>query len=761
MLGLVLGVAFNGLVWFDRDILQSLPEDLSLYRAWRPLTSCRVFDGGDRLIDEFYVERRVWVDLDDLPPHVWQSFVVAEDRRFFEHPGFDLAGIARAVVINLQSGTSSQGASTLTQQLVKNLMVGKERSYRRKLKEAVLAYRLEQELDKRAILELYLNYIALGAGNYGVEAASQTYFGISARDLDPGQAAMLAGLVPAPSRYSPRTAPETAAQRRRLVLRGMVEEGLLTGEQAESYLDDPVMIPRETLPRAAEELAYVTQVRREVRRLFGDTAPFEDGLQVHVALDPELQAVAYRAVRQALRDHGERQGRLHSLDHTATPEAFLAKGKGLTRGEDGALAAPVVGQCFEVMVPEDRSLDRLQAGSFTFSLRAEDRGAGVASPSRGPVPLSSRAAAHDVLTACLQEDGRVRLPDRPWAEGGAVVLENDTGRVLALVGGWDVGLEGFVRATQARRQPGSSFKPYVYATALLGGHSQLDVVLDGPLSLAGGSGAWSPKNYGGGYAGPMTLRRALTTSTNTVAVRLILEAGSIQVANLAARMGVRTPIRHDPTIALGSSEVTPMDQALGYATIARGGVRTEPVYIDRLTDVHGIQSLAGDTLQVDEDQVTLPGGPGTRALPPGVSYELADMMRQVVRSGTARRAYQQGLDRAGKTGTTNDCVDAWFVGFTPAHTVAVWIGTDGVTTLGDRETGGKTALPAWVTIADALGPVQGERLPVPPEAIFVQVEGDWVALDRGTVPDRLLAPAPHRPSDPLPPFSGGPAGARW
>lgn len=744
--------------WLQRNVLVDLPTDLSALTDHRPRTACQVLDASFEVVDRFYVERRIWVPLDELPSYLPQAFVAAEDRRFWEHPGVDLGGIARAFVINMRAGRTVQGGSTITQQLVKNLLVGQERSYERKMKEALLARRLERKLSKERILELYVNFVALGAGNYGVEAASRDYFGISARDVNPGQAAMLAGLVPAPSRYSPRVDPALATHRRELTLRAMVRDGALSAEEAVGFLDDPVLVDR-AATREAPAAAYVTQVRREVRRLFGSELPFEAGLLVYTPLDSLVQQVAEAAIAEALDAHTDRQG-ARALRGRLPPdewEAFLARAPGLDRDPaTGASLPPPPGRCFEALVGTERSLADLRAGSSRLPLRKADRARTVALDGGAPPgPLQSVVQAGDILRVCEGPDGEVTLDDSPWAEGAAVVLENATGRVIALVGGRQVALEGFIRATQARRQPGSSFKPYVYATALLGGHSQLDVVVDAPLSMpAGGGRTWSPRNYGGKYFGRLPMRQALARSLNTVSVRLVLEQGAAEVARVARAMGVRTPLRKDPTIALGSSEVTPMDQALGYATIARLGVPTDPVWIDRLEDATGGPlGGAGDDVELGSFRVRLPGGPLPRALPPGVAAELTDMMREVVRAGTARRAFDPALDRAGKTGTTNGFLDAWFVGFTPRWTVAIWIGTDGTRSLGDGETGGRAALPAWIRIVAALPSQPGERIPMPPEAMLIPWEAGTVVLDRATAPRHGFG-GEALPPGPLPPFPG-------
>jgi penicillin-binding protein 1A len=323
-------------------------------------------------------------------------------------------------------------------------------------------------------------------------------------------------------------------------------------------------------------------------------------------------------------------------------------------------------------------------------------------------------------------------------EGAAIVMENATGRIKALVGGRTVGLEGFIRATQARRQPGSSFKPYVYAAVLLKGQTQIDTVLDGPISFPGAAGKrWSPKNYDGKFHGEVSLRTALAKSLNTAAVRLVFDAGMDHVARTAQRLGVSAPLRIDPTLALGSSEVTLMDQVHAYASIARQGVPVEPVFVDRIRNSDNVP-IGSRGEPVEGRDAVLPGRALPRVLPAGIAYELTDMMREVVRKGTARRAFRPESDRAGKTGTTNDFVDAWFIGFTPMHTVGVWIGTDGHASLGESETGGRAALPAWIEIVDALGEPSNLRFPVPDEAVLVRIGEEWIGLPRGKVPSQVM-----------------------
>lgn len=765
-----------------------------------------IYDSAGTPVDEFYVERRIWIPIESLPVHVWQAFVAAEDRRFFAHRGVDPAGIIRAIATNFLKGGVRQGGSTITQQIVKNLVVGKERSYIRKMREAVLALRLERELTKMDLLELYINYVYLGSGNYGVEAAALDYFGKPAAELDGGQAATLAGLVPAPSRYSPHRHPENAIARRRYVLGRMVEEGYITLADSRRFAQEPVVLPVEHQARTSVGLAYLTEVRREIRRLFGTATPLSEGFHVYTGLDLSIQTTAETAVREALHAVDDRRGRRGAVTHLpeSRRHAFLVRAAGLDRvdapeeevaaeadsaasdadgdaspAESGkgsaatakgksssakgsapelppipSVALPEPGNCFEALVGK-RGLDDLQAGPFRFALVKEDRSVMVRSAGgKSRQSVSSAASSGAVLRVCAVDDKTVRLDPKPWAEGASVVIENATGRVRALVGGYHDVLEGFVRATQARRQPGSSFKPFVYATALKAGKSQLDVVYDGPISLPGGNGkTWSPSNYEDKYYGNLPIRRALAKSLNTVAVRFTYDLGARRVAETARSLGVRTPIRTDLSIALGSSEVSPMDLAVAYAGIARMGAPTDPVLIDSIRDQTGkLLGVAGGDVVVDGETVgRLPGGPLPRALPAGVAYELADMMREVVKSGTARRAYKEGVDRVGKTGTTNECVDAWFVGFDANYTTSVWVGSDGPEPIGPKETGGVTSLPAWIKIMDSLTPAVPKRIGIPDEAILVNVNGEWYGFPRGKVPTKLLLREPAK-REPLPRF---------
>ncbi len=743
-------VAAGG-VWLQREVLSELPDVGGLV-AYRPPRAARVLDRHGVEVDTFYVERRYWVPIDALPEHLLDAFVAAEDERFFSHPGVDPAGIGRALRANQAAGRVVQGGSTITQQLVKNLLVGKQRTLRRKLKEAVLAIRLEQLLDKRSILELYLNYVFLGGGNYGIEAASRSYFGLSAREVNVAQAALLAGLVPAPSRYAPRRHPRAAAERREHVLGRMVATGTLTLREMDLALRSPVLAPPAD-PVATGGTSYITAVRHEIRRVVGAERAATAGLVVHTALDPQVQHIAEDAVGAAIRALVGRQGRGGyggTVERTGRQE-WLSSAVSLRRDDEDAPLPPVPGECFSTLV--GKGLSDLGAGPFTFTLDEAERKLPLRLPDgRGSAQVRYAAKPGTILRVCLVDEDVVVLDPTPWAQGAAVVMEHGTGEVLAIVGGRGVRLEGFVRATQAKRQPGSSFKPYVYAAALLNGRSQLTDISTDPVVVGLGRRVWRPKDGVGG--GELSLRNALTWSSNNAAVRLLQEVGAPEVVRVAGAMGITSQLRPDTALALGASEVTPLDQAVGFSTVARLGVPIEPVLIRRLEDTTGPIAEAGQPILIGGELVgQLPGAEGEPALPPGVAYELLDMMRQVVERGTGRSGRKAGFDRAGKTGTTNESIDTWFVGLTPRYTVAVWIGTDIPEGLGWGEAGGRTALPAWTEIVDALPASPEDRFPMPPDVVLVPIGSELVALRRGSAPDTVL---PLYPQDagPLPPFPG-------
>ncbi len=626
------------------------------------------------VVDVDHAEHRQPVPLGALSAATIGAFLAAEDRRFFDHGGVDPQAVARAAWVNLRAGGVQEGGSTVTQQVVKNLLVGRERTVTRKVQEALLAWRLEQAWSKDEILELYLNYIYLGGGNHGLDAASEDLFGVAAAELNPAQAATLASGVRAPSRSWPRQDPEGALARRDRVLAAMGALGTLTPAQVQGWQATPLGI---VATPAREAQAYATEARRELARTLGPRR-YKDGLRAELALDRRVQRLAENAVARALVQLEGEQGLLGPVAVLESDQwrPFLRNAPGLKHGGDGHPLYPQPEDCFLAVWQEGTGLI---TSNLVFQLAEGEQDRVVRDvDGRRPGRFQDVVQPAEVYSVCLVSEDRVRLNPGPWAQGAAVVLDHHTGEVLALVGGRQDELGGLVRATRSRRQPGSSFKLYVWAAALSEGHAAVN------------REPTSRRQLGGLWWSRYRLRRALARSDNHTATWLADRVGHERVLGLARDMGVRTALSDHDTLAMGTRELSLMDNALGYATVARGGVPVAPVLVRSVEDWHG-------------REVALPERPTPeRVLSPEVAAELDQALQEVVRSGTARAAWAPGQLRAGKTGTTDGPSDAWFVGYTERHTVAVWIGSDQRVPLGRSATGASLALPVWVEIAEAL-----------------------------------------------------------
>lgn len=734
--GMLLGCSL-GYLYFRGEVIREFSDAIERAETYRPPGSVVLLDRDGAVFDMFWREKRLWVPLDSLPDAVWGAIVTAEDRRFFEHSGVDVWGIGRAVRANLSGGRVSQGASSLTQQLVKNLIVGKDKTFLRKAREAVIAWELERRLTKRQLLEMYINYVYLGSGNHGIEAAAQNYFGKPAAQMTPAEAALLAALIPAPSRFDPRLAPERAVERRNRVLEAMVDTGFIEAETRDTERMEPIVLAEDGVDGHRSGAAYATHVRRLVVDAFGEEAPFELAMRVHTPMDPEIQRIAEEAVKAASERVMTRQGIWAIVEHLRAGQAraeFLAV----------TAADPEVGDCFHALLSRTEPLE-LKTRNHTWSLAKGERTRYVRNRYRrqgSRQPFWGTALVGDKVRVCRSAEREVVLDARDWVQGAAVVIEHATGEVVAMVGGNEPVLEGFVRATQALRQPGSTFKPFVYAAAIEDGRSQLSVMTDEEITLTASDGQeWTPGNSGREeYRGEVPLRTALAASLNSISVQLVDDVGSDKVADLARRAGVRTPLNEVLSIALGSSEVTVLDQATGFATLANGGVYREPRFVRRVEDREGsVLGEAGELVKRSDGSIVgdLPGRV-RQAMSPGVAYETADMMRGVMEGGTGRRGGKKGYFRAGKTGTTNQSTDTWFVGFSPRYTVAVWVGTDDNGSLGIGESGAHTALPAWKSIMDALPAERSDSIPIPAEAMRIRWGGRWVGVNRETVPRNVF-----------------------
>ena len=687
---------------------------------YTPSLVTQLYDKNGAVFTTFARERRVMLKEHEMPKVMQQAVLASEDANFFRHGGIDAMGIGRAALADLRAGKVVEGASTISMQLARTLFLTRERTWRRKIEEAFVAVELEKNYSKPQILTLYLNLVNLGHGNYGVEAASRYYFGKPAAKLTLTEAATLAGIIPAPSRYSPYRIPKTVEKNRDRVLRRMLEEKFITPQQYQNAVATPLLVNTQQQEEVFAPY-FAEDVRKYLETKYGATSLYEDGLQVQTTLDPAIQRSADKAVRSWLLRLDHRRGwrgpiatiKAGDLDTQQLP----------TWGQN----KPVNSRWYQGLVLESGSKTAsVKIGKEVYTLGRE----GIAwtrrsEPSsllkrgdvawfRFEVPETKKKAAskegekpQPEAAAEPAPEPRLMLEQQPKMEGAALVIENRTGAVRAMVGGWDFDRNKFNRVTQAKRQVGSSFKPFVYGAALEAGWTPSDTLLDAPTSFPGGDGrlSYRPQNYYHKHYGIVTLRRALEQSINVPAVKLHMQVGGRKVADFSHRLGIQTQLPYWPSVALGSADLTPWEVAAAYATIANQGTHIAPWFIQRVTTPDG--------------QILDQHFPATySATTPAVAYVLTHMMEGVIDHGTAFELKNLPIDIAGKTGTTDDFSDAWFVGFTPRYTILTWIGHDQKKPLGSGMSGAVAALPMWKLIAEdglETGWLQkGETFPVPP-----------------------------------------------
>lgn len=745
--GMILGIgalAGGGAIWllfehYGRD----LPDEKHLL-SYFPATTTRVYANDGRLLAEYAIERRVFVPITEIPDRVQKAFLAAEDQHFYSHPGIDPAGIVRATLANAQNmgtGRRPEGASTITQQVAKNFFLTNEASVARKLKEWVLAFRIEQTLPKDRILELYLNEIYLGFGAYGVGAAALNYFNKALDELTLGEAAYLAVLPKAPNNYHPINQKQRAIIRRNYVIDRMVEDGYVSAADAAIAKDEP-LITRKRAPEATVKSEYFAEeIRRDLAQRYGETALYKGGLTVRATIDPTLQQLADTALREGLvsydRRHGWR-GPLARLSGGAPGSPLPANWLEQIKARPKPPVLPAW-ELAAVLKLEDQAVEiglisgktgRIPWSELTWARKAEADGRTGAPPRRAgdvvavgdvilvePLPLPVAAPPRRGQAPAAAPPPLVPLyglRQIPEVSGALVAMDVHTGRVLAMSGGWSYELSEFNRATQALRQPGSSFKPYVFLAALNAGYTPATIVLDAPFTYDLGNGTkWRPSNYGGGkFNGPVPLATGLARSLNLVTARIAADpaVGFEAVALLAEHLGVGTNLPRVPAMVLGSLETTVLRQVTAYSMIANGGKRIAPTFIDRIQDHQGKTIYRHDTRPCEGCNGHDPGRvtPTLRdareqVLDPHVAYQMVTMMQGVVEAGTGTGARIAGKTLAGKTGTTNDSIDAWFVGFSPDLAVGAYIGFDQPRTLGGDETGGRSVTPIFrAFMAEAL-----------------------------------------------------------
>ena len=697
-------------------IYPTLPT-LEVLTDYRPKIPLRVYSADGKLIGEFGEERRAVVKLEQVPKTLINAIVAAEDERFYQHGGVDYLGVARAALSNFTSGGVKQGASTITMQVARNFFLSKEKTLTRKFNEMLLAFKIESSLSKQQIIELYINQIYLGQRAYGFAAAAQIYYGRPLAELSIAQQAMLAGLPKAPSRFNPVANPSRAKMRQQYVLRRMRELGMLTTEQLANADKEP-LTTRQTANEFQVHADYFAEmVRAQMFERYGEDT-YTHGFRVHTTLLSEHQRAAYYALRKGVLDYDRRHG-------YRGPEAYveLAGELGNEKLEDALQDAPDSEDMYPALVLEaSPKLVRVyRSGGERITISEE--GLKFAARLLGEnVPPTQRIRRGAIIRITKDEKGRWLIAQLPQVESALVSADPRTGAIRALIGGFDFNRNQYNHVTQALRQPGSSFKPFIYSAALEKGFTAATVINDAPLTFTAaqtGSEPWEPKNYDGKFEGPMRLRTALAKSKNLVSVR-ILQAITPQYAqDYISRFGF-DPKLHPPylTMALGAGNVTPMQMLGAYSVFANGGYKIAPYFIDRVEDDKGKVLLVNQPLVAGES--------AERVIDPRNAFIMSSLMRDVVRAGTATRAMRlKRNDLAGKTGTTNEFVDAWFGGFQPTLVAIAWMGFDQPKTLGRNETGGSAALPIWIDyMATALKNVPEEGFNPPPGVIVMPVNAE-------------------------------------
>jgi penicillin-binding protein 1A len=715
-----------------------------------------VYSEEDEVVGKFLMDNRIPITYEQMPKQLVNAFLAAEDAEFFQHKGVDYKGILRAMFKNLLAGRIVQGGSTITQQLTKTFFLTPKRSVLRKLKEVAYAFGLERDFTKEEILTLYLNNIYLGNGAYGVEAAAESYFNKRVEQLNLAEMAMMAGLVKAPSRYSPVNNFKRAKDRQAYVLTRMTELGLVSQDQKEKALRISLRIqPRESA--YFSKAPYFTEfIRHQVERKYGKEKLYQEGLRIYTTLDLSFQRIAQKSVEMGLRNLDKRQGfrgPLRTLSEKEVKE-FLKKKK-------EAMAPLSQNEIFEgVILSKDDSKKfytvwvgiEKDASFLEMSWALKIKPTPNYRPQKVKTP-GDLLHTGDVVHVRVKETPKkeqapvLTLEQEPIVQSALLCLDPKTGHVRAMVGGRDFSESQFNRATHSRRQPGSAFKPFIYAAALEKGYTPSTILMDSPVEYSDPDGGtyWAPKNYDKEFKGPITFRNALAHSRNVVTVKILEDIGVGYVLNFIKKLGIESPIKRDLSVALGSSGVSMLEITSGFAVFANGGERIKPIFIKKIVTMKG-EVVEENTPYVEieekEDEEETPASPSLFLKEKVISVQNAFIMNHllqgVVQHGTGQRAKVLGRPIAGKTGTSSDYSDAWFIGYTPSLLTGVWVGFDDKTSLGINETGARAALPIWISFMDqALKSTSVETLNPPKGIKLVRVNIETGLPSDGDSPETI------------------------
>jgi len=700
-----------------------------------------VYSEEDEVVGKFLMDNRIPISYERIPKHLVQAFIAAEDADFFHHKGIDYKGIARAMFKNLMAGRIVQGGSTITQQVTKTFFLTPKRSLLRKLKEVAYAFGLERNLTKEEILNLYLNNIYLGNGAYGVEAASESYFNKRTEQLNLSEMAMLAGLVKAPSRYSPVNNLKRAKDRQTYVLTRMAELGFISQEQKDRTVRTPLKIQSRESAYFSKAPYFTEFIRQQVERKYGKEKLYQEGLRIYTSLDLSLQRVAQRSVEIGLRELDKRQGFRGPIHTLSQKEA-----KAIPMKKRGALNPLAQNEVFEgIILSKDDS-------KKIYTVWVEDR-KGILPFSEMVWALHIKATPHyapekvktpsdllntgDVVHVKVKESPKkdqpllLSLEQEPLVQGALVCIDPQTGYIKAMVGGRDFSESQFNRATHSRRQPGSAFKPMIYAAALEKGYTPSTILMDSPIEYSDHDGGtyWAPKNYDKNFMGPITFRNALAHSRNVVTVKILEDVGVGYALKFIKKLGIESPIKRDLSIALGTSGVSMLELTGAFSVFANGGERVKPIFIKKIVTMKGEvleEKYPYVELEEKEEEEETPEPPSPvqkeRAISPQNAFIMTYLLQGVVQHGTGQRAKVLGRPIAGKTGTSSDYADAWFIGYTPSLLTTVWVGFDDKTSLGKDETGARAALPIWNSfMGHALGNTPIQTFKTPPGITLTKV----------------------------------------
>ncbi len=690
---LLLGISILSILWVFSN---NLP-DYKFLINYKPPVSSKVYSGDGEFVSDFSSEKRIFVPYKAIPAKVVNAFLSAEDKNFFSHPGVDAKGVVRAIINNISNYLSSkrlEGASTITQQVAKNFLLTNEVSLNRKLKEAILAFRIERALSKERILELYLNQIYLGEGAYGVASASLEYFDKSINDLNYVEAALLAALPKAPSRYNPYKNIKIAKFRRDLVLNNLLENNYINKKSHKKFVSEKIVLKKRKKIFLEDTRYYVEDIRKNIVDKFGFDRVYKQGFNIKTPLNLSLQNIATETLREGLETYDKRKGWRGSLTNIKISNNWhkdkdLKKFK-LEKSIGWELAiVKKINQFLIQIETEEKKIGKINYENISWTKKE----------------FSELVNIGDIIYVKKINKNIYELKQLPKVNGGIVAMDPFTGRVLSLSGGFSFKKSEFNRASQALRQPGSAFKPFIYALALENNYSPSTLILDAPLVLEQGSDLkmWKPENYGKKFYGPSTLRMGLEKSRNLMTVRIAQDLGLKKIVNFSKQIGIYDDPNELLSISLGSAETTLLKLTSAYCSFVNGGKLVKPILIDRIQDSEGNTIFNSETRKCANcDQISFLSKEVpritdnfTKIFSPETAYQMTSILEGVVKRGTGRRLKDLNLDLAGKTGTTNKNTDTWFIGFTSKLVIGVYVGFDEPKSLGKRETGAKTAMPIF------------------------------------------------------------------